>query len=249
MRTGRFGPEIEPAGGDEPGLGEVADGLAGVEAEGEEGAHEAGEDGDGDALAEVVIAFAGLELLFRGDLVFLGVTGGAVDGDADEADEDSEEDDLAGGLVEEGHDLAVVDGRDQGPEEGAEAESDGVTERDAQIADGEAEGDSADSPEHAEEEGIADVCGVGDVGRGAGLTVGVRDEDGGQHRRRDDPGGEALDEPVHLPRPALDPAEWDEVGGGAEAANPVKDNAEKWIRSHSASLLAKVYDSVAYHPT
>ena len=83
------------------GLGEVAEGLAGVEAEGEEGAHEAGEDGDGDALAEVVVALAGFGLLFGGDLLLLGVAGGSVDRDADEADEDAEQDDLAGGLVEQ----------------------------------------------------------------------------------------------------------------------------------------------------
>ena len=90
MRTGRFGPEVEAAGGEELGLGEVGDGLAGVEAEGEEGAHEAGEDGDGEALAEGEVALAGFGLLFGGDLVLLGVAGGAVDGDGEEADEDAE---------------------------------------------------------------------------------------------------------------------------------------------------------------
>ena len=146
---GQVGPEVEPAVGEKLGLGECGDGLAGVEAEGEEGAHEAGEDGDGDALAEGVVALAGFGLLFGGDFVLLGVAGGAVDGDADEADEDAEEDDLAGGLVEEGADLAVVDGRNKGAEEGAEAEGDGVSQRDAEVADGEAEGDAADAPEDA----------------------------------------------------------------------------------------------------
>ena len=97
MRTGRFCQRSRLSGGDELRSGEVADGLAGVEAKGEEGAHEAGEDGDGDALAEGVIALAGFGLLFGGDLVFLGVAGGSVDGYADEADDDAEEDDLAGG--------------------------------------------------------------------------------------------------------------------------------------------------------
>ena len=174
-------PEVEAAGGDELRLGEVADGLAGGEAEGEEGAHEAGEDGDGDALAEVVVALAGFGLLFGGDLVLLGVAGGAVDGDADDADDDAEEDDLAGGLVEEGADLAVVDGRDEGAEEGAEAEGDGVSEGDAEVADGEAEGDAADSPEDAEEEGVAELVGCGGVGlvHDAGE---VGDEDGRRGR-------------------------------------------------------------------
>ncbi len=160
---GKVLPEIRVGRGDELGLGEVAEGLAGVEAEGEEGAHEPGEDGDGDALAEVVIPSRRPQLLFRGDFVFFGVAGGAVDCDADEADEDSEEDDLAGGLVEQAPDLAVEDGRDEGSEEGAEAESDGVSEGDAEVADGEAEGDSADSPENAEEQGVAQVRWMGGV--------------------------------------------------------------------------------------
>ena len=58
----------------------------------------AGEDGDSKALAEVVVGFASLGLLFGGDFVFLGDTGGSVDGDADNADEDAEQDDLTGGL-------------------------------------------------------------------------------------------------------------------------------------------------------
>jgi hypothetical protein len=64
----------------------------------------------------------------------------------------------------------------------------------------------------------------------------VGDKDAGEQRGRDDPCGEALDDPVDLPRPALDAAEWDEVGGGAEAADPVEDDAEKRIGSQDASL-------------
>ena len=44
----------------------------------------------------------------------------------------------------------------------------------------------------------------------------------------------ALNEPVDLPRPALDSAKGNEVGGGGEAANPVIKNADKRIRSHIA---------------
>ncbi len=65
----------------------------------------------------------------------------------------------------------------------------------------------------------------------------VRDEDAGEEGGGDDPGGEALDEPVDLPRPALDAAEGDEVGCGGETADPVKDDADKRIRSHESSLL------------
>ena len=111
----------------------------------------------------------------------------------------------------------------------------GISEGDAQIANGEAEGDAADSPEDAEEEGVLHVAGVAGVD-GAEDAEDVGDEDGGQDGGRDDPGGEALDGPVDLPRPALDSAEGDKVGGGAEAANPVEDDAEKRIRFQEASL-------------
>ena len=158
-----------------------------------------------------------------------------MDGYADEADEDAEEDDLAGEEVGHAHKLAVVDGRDEGAKEGAEAEGDGVSEGDAEVADGEAEGDSADSPQYAKEKGVAEIIGVGRVGlmHDAGE---VGDEDVGEDEGRDDPGGESLDDPVDLPRPTLDAAEWDEVSGGAEAANPVEDDAKKRIRSQDASL-------------
>ena len=64
----------------------------------------------------------------------------------------------------------------------------------------------------------------------------VRDEDVCENDGGDDPCGEALDEPVDLPRPALDSTEGDEVGGGGEAANPVIDDADKRIGSHGTSL-------------
>ncbi len=90
MRTGRFCQRSRRVVGEELSFGEVADGFAGVEAEGEEGAHDAGEDGDGDAFAEVVVGFAGFGFFFGGDFVFLGDAGGSVDGYADDADEDAE---------------------------------------------------------------------------------------------------------------------------------------------------------------
>ena len=61
-------------------------------------------------------------------------------------------------------------------------------------------------------------------------------EEAGKDDWGDDPRCETLDEPVDLPRPALDAAEGDEVGGGGETSNPVKDDAEKRIWSHLASL-------------
>ena len=129
----------------------------------------------------------------------------------------------------------MVDGRDEGAEEGSEAEGDSVSKGDAEVADGEAESDSTDSPKNAEEDGIADAAGVIAPGL-AEDGPDMRDEDARQQRRRDDPRGKALDEPVDLPRPALDLAEGDEVGSGAEAADPMEDDAKKRIRSQGSSL-------------
>ena len=122
-------------------------------------AHDAGEDGYGEAFAEGVVGFAGFGLFFGGDFVFFGVAGGSVDGYGDEADGDAEEDDLAGGLVEDDVDGAVVDRWDEGSEGGAEAEGDGIAEGETEVSDGEAEGDAADAPEHSPEKGVVDAGG------------------------------------------------------------------------------------------
>src|SRR5580704_10424889 len=100
--------------GEKLGLGEAADGLAGVEAEGEEAAHDAGEDGDGEAFAEVVVGFTRFCFFFGRDFALFGDACGSVDGDADDTYEDTEQDDLAGGLVEDGEELPVEDGWDDG---------------------------------------------------------------------------------------------------------------------------------------
>ena len=62
------------------------------------------------------------------------------------------------------------------------------------------------------------VCGVQDA-------PDVGDEDAGQQRGGDDPGGEALNGPVDLTGPTLDSTERDEVRGGTEATDPVEDDA------------------------
>ncbi len=229
-------PEVEAVVGEELALGDVADGFACIEAEGEKAAHNASEDGYGEAFAEGEVGLACFGLFFGGDFALFGDACGSVDGDAEETDEDAEEDDLAGGLVEDGEELAVEDGGNDGAEGGAEAEGDGVSEGDAEVADGEAEGEATGSPEDAPEDGVVDAAGVLSVG---GVKDGeeVRDEDAGEEGGGDDPGGETLDEPVDLPRPALDAAEGDEVCGGGETADPVIDDADKRIRSHESSLL------------
>jgi len=92
-------------------------------------------------------------------------------------------------------DGAVIDWGNEGAEGGAEAESDRVSEGDAQVADGEAEGEAADSPEDSPEEGVVDAGGGG----GVEDAEEVWNEEAGEDERCDDPRGEALDEPVDLP--------------------------------------------------
>lgn len=225
------------SGGKQAGFGDAGDGLTGVFAEREECAHESSEDGDGEALAEGEGLLSGLDGRVGADLLLLGVAGGAVDGDGDGADEDAKQGDLAGVGVRDGHNLAVVDGRDECAEDHAQAEGDGVSQGEAEVTDGQAEGEPADAPQHAEENGVGDGM-VGRVGVGRGDDAPhVGDEDAGQQGGRDDPGGEALDDPVDLPGPALDLAEGDEVGGGGEAADQVVDDSDERIGNHGASLL------------
>ena len=235
--------------GEELSFGDVAYGFACLKSESEEAAHNASEDGDGNAFAKVVIRFSGFGFLFWRDLAVLGETGGAIDGYGDHAHEDTEEDDLAGGFVQDGVNGAIVDGWYQGAERSAEAKSDGVAESDAEITDGEAEGEAAHAPERSPEKCVADG-----MARGVGMDLAedaedVGNEDRSKYDRGDDPCCEALDKPVDLPGPALDAAERDKVCGGGETADPVKDNADKRVGSHDTSFRDSHWLPSAYYRT
>ena len=110
---------------------------------------------------------------------------------------------------------------------------------DAKIADSEAEGDSADSPEDAVEQRIPDGAGLGEVDL-VDDPEEARDEDAAEHERCDDPCGEPLDEPVDLPRPALDAAEGDKVRSRCKSANAVVHHTEKRICTHQEFDSGKV---------
>ena len=138
--------------------------------------------------------------------------------------------------MKDGSDGAIIDGWDESAEGGAETEGDGVAESEAKITDGETEGESADAPEDSPEKGVVNAG-----GRGFAKNADeVGNEDEGEDEWGDDPCGEALDDPIDLPRPAPDATEGDEVGGGGETAYPVVDNAEKRIWSHVASLRSVI---------
>lgn len=121
-------------------------GFSSVKTDGEKGTHDAGEDGDGEAAAEGEVSLAGLSHVFGRNLVLLEVAGEAVDGDGHEAEGDTAENELAGWLVKDGAELAVKNGWNEGAEDSGEAEGDGVAEGEAEVADGKAEGESADAP-------------------------------------------------------------------------------------------------------
>ena len=53
-----------------------------------------------------------------------------------------------------------------------------------------------------------------------------------QYHRSDEPGGNALDDPVNFPGPALDSTKWNEIAGRSEATDPVIENANKRVRTH-----------------
>jgi hypothetical protein len=91
---GKVLPEVETMVSEQLGLGEVADGFAGFEAEGKEGAHNAGEDGEGDSFAEGEVSLPGFGLLFGGHFTFFGKSCGSVHGDGDETKNYAVENDL-----------------------------------------------------------------------------------------------------------------------------------------------------------
>lgn len=140
--------------------------------------------------------------------------------------------------MEKRTDLAVIDGGNECSEEGAEAESYGISESDAEVTDSKAEGNTTHAPKDSEEECILQVAWIAGVSC-AEQAVCAGNEDACQKRWGDDPGGETLNGPVDFPGPALNSPEWDEVSGGTEAADPVEDDAKKWIRSQGASRFRK----------
>jgi len=134
---------------DQDGFSDRPNRGAGFEAERKERTHDACEDGDEDTFSEGEIGFAGFHLVFWGDFLFLGEAGKTVDGDRNQAEDNASENDLSRRLVHDDANGAVVDGWDQGAEGGAQAEGNGVSEGDAQVANGETEGKTTYSPECA----------------------------------------------------------------------------------------------------
>lgn len=221
---GEILPEVEAVICQQGGFCQTAYWLACVESEGKEAAHNSSKDGDGEAFAEVVIGLSSFSFFFGRNFALFRHASSSIDGDADDAYQNTQQDNLAGGCVKDGMNLVVIDRGDDRPEGGAKAKGDGVSESDAEIADGEAEGEAAGSPENSPEDGVIDAAGILRIG-GVEDSEDVGDEEPGEDDRRHNPRGEALNKPVDLPRPTLDAAEGDEVSGRGEASYPVKDDA------------------------
>src|SRR5665213_162088 len=100
--------------------------------------------------------------------------------------------------MQDGMELAVVNRGNQRAERGAKAEGDGVTEAKAEVADGEAEGEAADSPEDAHQQWPSDAGVRRLVSRAQNLEE-VGDKKVGNKSRHDQPRRDALDDPVNFP--------------------------------------------------
>lgn len=259
MRTGRFcqssGAPAARAASEEafercPGFpgrprsqGRLADGLPRLECVCHARAHDAREDGDGEALGEAELTDR-LGLLILGKLALLGDTRHAAESDAQEAQADAAEHDLARGLPRRADELAAHQRRDEGPEGGAEAEGDGVPEGDPEIPHGEAEGEAAHAPEHAEEESEAQgPC----RGGHEHLRRGGHDEESkgdGRHHPTED----AAREPVVLPGPALHALVGDVEARSRQSTDGMEKNAEERVRRHGEALPSRNDLAGAYFP-
>src|SRR4029077_11656165 len=110
----------------------------------------------------------------------------------------------------------------------AVAERDGHAERHPQITHSEPKGEAAESPHYAPEV-APEERGTGSFAEHRGKVAGGAPP---QRERSDDPAEKAADQPVGLPRPALDAAVGNIEAAGSEAAQPMKDHAQQGIRSH-----------------
>jgi hypothetical protein len=110
-----------------------------------------------------------------------------------------------------------------------EAQGDGIAETEAKVPDGQAEGETTHAPQRSPQQSEANAAGRGEMEN----LENPWHEQSGDKGRSEQPRSHALDDPVNLPRPALDSTEGDEVAGGGEAAQPMKDDAQKRIRTHA----------------
>ena len=159
-----------------------------------------GEQRHGDALAEVEVLHGLLLLLFR-QRGGLHAARDADDGDADEGHHHADDDGARQVTRVTGEDRAQ-----DGAERRTGTERDALAEGDAEIAHAEAEGQTAHAPQRTEKDGEPGGLGIR-VHHGEQVAEApARPGDGkeGAHQREEQPGEDALDNPVALPAPILD---------------------------------------------
>ncbi|MCK7518281.1 MAG: hypothetical protein MZV64_11435 [Ignavibacteriales bacterium] len=216
--------------------GRFRDGLAGGERESHARAHDPGEHGHPSPLGEVELGDRRPLFCFR-ELLLLFHPGNAAHGDAGEADEDAEDDDLSGRRRDEPGDPALEDGRHERPEDRAESQREGHPQRQAQVAHAQAEGQAADAPQHAEE--IRPEERLARSGPEDPEKIGAREQpyDPGH----DDPAEGPADEPVDFPGPTADVLVGDIKAAGGEPAEGVEQHPEERIGIHRASMSPGIY--------
>lgn len=205
----------------------LGQGLARGEGKGHAGAHDPGEHGHPDPFLEVEFGHRGRGSS-GGNLLLLPDPGAAADRDAREADQDAQNGHPARRGAHHGPDPALEDGRDEGAEDGAKAQGDGVAEGHPQVAHGEPEGESAESPQEPEKVGPQDGLRRRRPQDAEQAGAGQEGHDPG----RDDPREEAADQPVGLPGPLLDLFVGDVEAPGGETAGRMQGHAEEGVRAH-----------------
>ena len=215
------------------------DGIAGGEAEGEAGAHDAGKCRDEDSGFEIEF-LDGRALLLFGHFAFFGNTGCTGDENAEKTDADADQNCEAGARAQDFRkEYAAKDGRHESAKGGGVSENHGHAERHAEVAHGETEGEAAESPQKAEDVRPKQAARWG-------FTQNLDEIGGheaGENPRGDDPTEEAAYEPVGFPGPAFDAAKGNVETSRREAAEPMEDDAEKRICGQGVGLSCEAMRS------
>ena len=207
--------------GAEHGVGEIAemDIFTELETDIETATHETGEQGNGEATGEVEVLH-GFALLLLGERLGLEKTGITDDADAQESDGHAKEHGKRerGEGIELGEEHIEQHGAEDGAQTGTGAEGNALAEGHTEVTHGEAEREAAHAPEDAEEDGHPDIERLIGAEQLAEAMTRGHGEQGAEHGEHQ-PGEDALNEPVALPRPLLDLVDGDVAATLAEGAH------------------------------
>src|SRR5205823_3393218 len=105
------------------------------------------------------------------------------------------------------------------------SQRDGHAQRHAEVAHGQTEGQSAETPKDAERVGPKNALERSLVNNCEKL----RGHGGRKEPRRDNPTEESADEPIRFPGPMLYAAKWNVETARSQTAEPMKENAQSGI--------------------